>query len=108
MKSLCSQLKLTAASLSQIQSLLLKDQEILGRQPELQEAFDTALTACLVLTTLLDKYMLSIKKSLLHGTRRSWKVNFKTVWNESEIKELLEQLHGQQVAIGALVSLLQV
>ncbi|KAF2244962.1 hypothetical protein BU26DRAFT_463801, partial [Trematosphaeria pertusa] len=107
-KSLCSQLKLTAASLSQIQSLLLKDQEILGRQPELQEAFDTALTACLVLTTLLDKYMLSIKKSLLHGTRRSWKVNFKTVWNESEIKELLEQLHGQQVAIGALVSLLQV
>jgi hypothetical protein len=105
--SLCSQLKLTSASLSQIQSLLLNDTDVLQAKPALVETFDTTLTSCLVLSTWLEKYMSKIKKGVLENSGLSWKAKFKTLWNESEVKELLEQLHQQHAAIGPLVGLLQ-
>ncbi|KAF2877944.1 hypothetical protein BDV95DRAFT_7215 [Massariosphaeria phaeospora] len=37
----------------------------------------------------------------------TWKAKFKTIWNEAEIKELLQQLDSQQGAIDVLISLLQ-
>jgi hypothetical protein len=60
--TLCSQLKLTAASLAQIQSLLLNDTDVLRGKPALVDTFDTTLTSCLVLSTSLDAYVLKIKK----------------------------------------------
>ncbi|KAL1794077.1 hypothetical protein ACET3X_007498 [Alternaria dauci] len=105
--SLCSQLKLTGASLSQIQSLLLHNTDILQAKPALVETFDTTLTSCLVLSACLEKYMLKITKGVLDDSKLSWKAKFKTLWNEDEVKELLEQLHQQHAAIGTLVGLLQ-
>jgi hypothetical protein len=52
--------------------------------------------------------MQKIKKSVHEGNTATWKLKFKTVWNESDVKELLEQLHTQQTGIGVLVNLLQV
>ncbi|KAH5139533.1 hypothetical protein HBI56_226700 [Parastagonospora nodorum] len=105
--TLCSQLKLTAASLSQIQSLLLGDSDVLRNKPDLVDTFDTTLTSCLVLSTSLDKYMLKIKKGALQSSKMTWKAKFKTLWNENEVKELLGHLHTQQGGVSVLVNLLQ-
>ncbi|KAF2791960.1 hypothetical protein K505DRAFT_418777 [Melanomma pulvis-pyrius CBS 109.77] len=105
--SLYSQLRLTAASLSKVQSLLLGDVDVLNEKPDIVETFDTTLTACMVITTLLEVLMHKITKEILDGTRLTWKMHFKTVWNESEITELLQQLHSQQTGINVLISLLQ-
>jgi hypothetical protein len=79
----------------------------LREKPDLVETFETTLTNCLVLSTWLEKYMQSITKGVLDVSRGSWKMKFKTLWNENEVKELLEQLHMQQGAISVLVGLLQ-
>ncbi|CAN9437224.1 unnamed protein product [Alternaria alternata] len=105
--SLCSQLKLTGASLSQIQSLLLSDTDILQEKPALIETLETTLTSCLVLSKWLEKYMLKITKGVLDTTKLNWKAKFKTLWNDDEVKELQRQLHQQHTAIGALIGLLQ-
>jgi hypothetical protein len=105
--TLCSQLKLTASSLSQIQSLLLDDTDVLRQKPDLVNTFDTTLTSCLVLTSWLEKYMHKIKKGVHEGGKATWKMKFKTVWNESDVKELLGQLQTQQTGISVLVNLLQ-
>ncbi|KAF1834815.1 hypothetical protein BDW02DRAFT_318295 [Decorospora gaudefroyi] len=105
--SLCSQLKLTGASLSQIQNLLLSDADVLQKKPTLIEAFDTTLTSCLVLSTWLEKYMQKITRGVFGGSKITWKMKFKTLWNEEEVGQLLEQLHKQQGAISVLLGLLQ-
>jgi hypothetical protein len=51
--------------------------------------------------------MQSITRGVLDVSRGTWKMKFKTLWNENEVKELLEQLHMQQGAINVLVGLLQ-
>jgi hypothetical protein len=106
--TLCSTLKVTAASLSQIQSLLLGETDILRDKPDLVDTFNTTLTSCLVLSSWLEKYMLKIKKGALEGNKTTWKTKFKMVWNEGDVKELLAQLQTQQTAISMLVGLLQV
>jgi hypothetical protein len=105
--TLCSQLKLTAASLSQIQSLLLSDTDVLRDKPDLVDTFDTTLTSCLVLSTSLDMYILKIKNGALRDGKMTWKMKFKTLWDEAEVEELLQQLHTQQRGISVLVDLLQ-
>jgi hypothetical protein len=51
--------------------------------------------------------MQKIKKGVHEGSKATWKMKFKTVWNEGDVKELLEQLHTQQGGISVLVNLLQ-
>ncbi|KAI8939206.1 hypothetical protein NX059_005036 [Plenodomus lindquistii] len=104
--TLCSQIKVSAASLSQIQSLLLSEKDALSDKPELVASFDTTLTSCLVLSSLLEKYVSKIKGPVLGGSASTWKAKFRTLWNETEIKELLRQLDTQQTGITMLISLL--
>jgi hypothetical protein len=105
--TLCSHLKLTAASLAQIQALLLNETDVLLNKPDLVETFDTTLISCLVLSTRLETYVQSIKKGTLDGNKATWKMRFKTIWNENEVQELSKQLTAQQDAVNLLVSLLQ-
>jgi hypothetical protein len=79
----------------------------LQAKPALIETFDTTLTSCLVLSTWLEKYMLKITKGVLGDSGLSWTAKFSTLWNEDEVRELLEQLHQQHSAISTLVGLLQ-
>jgi hypothetical protein len=51
--------------------------------------------------------MQKIKKGVHEGSNATWKMKFKTVWNESDVKELLGQLQTQQTGISVLVNLLQ-
>jgi hypothetical protein len=101
------QLKLTAASSSQIQSLLLSDNGLLHNIPDLLETFDATMTHCLVLSSLLDTFILKIKKGTLEGTEPDWQVKFNTVWHENEVKELLSQLSTAQGGMSMLMNLLQ-
>jgi hypothetical protein len=105
--TLCSHLKLTAASLSQIQALLLNETDVLLNEPDLVETFDTTMTSCVVLSTRLVTYVQNIRKGTMEGTKATWKMKFKTIWNETEVKELLRQLTTQQDAVNLLVNLLQ-
>jgi hypothetical protein len=102
-----SKLKLTAASLSQIQSITLGDDDVLHSIPDVVATFDTTLTSCSVLSTSLDTYMFKIKKGALECSRMTWKEKFKTLWDEDEIKELIQQLDTQQSGTSVLVNLLQ-
>jgi hypothetical protein len=88
--TLCSQLKLTAASLSQIQSLLLGDSDVLRDKPDLVDTFDTTLTSCMVLASWLEKIMQGIIKGVLDGSKDTWKTKFKTLWNEDDIEKLMQ------------------
>lgn len=105
--TLSTQLKLTAASLSQIQWLLLKHEDVLSDRPDLRDTFDTTLTSCLVVSTWLEKYMQKITKGVLDGDTTKWKTRFRTLWNEHEAQELSKQLDTQQGALNVLVGLLQ-
>jgi hypothetical protein len=86
----------------------LNDTDILRDKPDLMTTFDTTLTSCVVLSSWLEKIMLNIRKGALESTKATWKIKFKAVWNENDVKELMEQLHTQQTAISMLVNLLQV
>ncbi|KAF2819578.1 hypothetical protein CC86DRAFT_335248 [Ophiobolus disseminans] len=105
--TLSTQLKLTAASLSQIRWLLLKHEDVLGDRPDLRNTFDTTLTNCLVVTTWLDKVMQKITKGVLDGNTTEWKTRFRTLWKEHEAQDLSKQLDTQQGALIVLVGLLQ-
>lgn len=91
-----------------IQSLLLTDTSNITSRQDVVDAFDTALTACLVLSTWLEKYMQKITKGVLgETTTRSWKEKLGMLWNEAEVKEILEQLQAQQNALSLLINMLQ-
>lgn len=66
------------------------------------------MTTCMAITTLLERRMNAIAKDILTGSTLNWKARVKTVWNEREIKELLQQLGDQQKAINLLIGLLQI
>ena len=48
--------------------------------------------------------MLKITKGVMKGTTSTWTAKFKALWNEHEIRELVEQLHKQQLAINMLLA----
>jgi hypothetical protein len=86
--SFCSQLKLTSVSLAQIHHLLLEDMDTLKNRPDVIDAFDTAVTACLVSSTCLEKFVWKITSGVLNGEKSTWTTKFKMLWNEPEVIEL--------------------
>jgi hypothetical protein len=105
--SLASSLKLTSASLSQIQCLLLENDDVFRNKPDVVQAFDTTLTACKTITVWLDQIMTAVTADILAVDRIRWTSRFRVIWNESEIKDLLAQLRDQQQAANLLITLLQ-
>ncbi|KAF2651052.1 hypothetical protein K491DRAFT_104963 [Lophiostoma macrostomum CBS 122681] len=105
--SLTSSLKLTSVSLSQIQCLILENDDIFKNDHDIMSAFDTTLTASNTISVWLEKIMTTVTMDILSVDRIRWKTRFKIVWNESEIKDLLVQLGNQQNAANLLINLLQ-
>lgn len=104
---LCSQLRLTSASLAQIQRILLENPDCLTDKSDVQPAFDTALTACLVSSIWLKRFMQKITQGVQIIDGSSWKLEFKTLWNDDEIKDIADQLQKQQTALNVVSELLQ-
>ena len=101
--SLCSQLKLNEALLSRLQALLLDDTNPVHEEPPLVDALETTLISWLVLGTCLGEYVSKIMKGVHGDGSMSSKAKFRTLWNEAEVKDLLEQLHQQCSAINTLI-----
>lgn len=102
-----SQLRLTAASLSQLQSLLLNDKNVIQARPNAVQALDTTLTHCLSLAMWLERLMDKITRGVLNTQEGTWMMKFKSLWNEQEIKEMLSKLHFQESGISLLLNILQ-
>jgi hypothetical protein len=96
------------ASLGHLQNLVLKDPETLrsnfASRPELESAFDTALTGCALVYSVLDD---EVKKLLGDDNGSSRAAGLKCVWKEDTMKELLQQIRGQQSALSLLIQGLQ-
>lgn len=103
--SLSSECTVMGASLLQVQKILLNSH--FRDQPELRAVFETSLTGCASVFTLLDHEMDRISHSGPAKFSRSWKSKVKFLWNEERMKEYLSQIRGQQNTLALLIQLLQ-
>jgi len=100
---LCSQLKLNGSLLSRLQALLLDKTNAVHADADLVDALDTTLISCLVLGVCLQKFVSKIMKGVHDDFSMSSKAKFRTLWNEDEVKNFLEQLHQNYTAINTLI-----
>ncbi|PGH13662.1 hypothetical protein AJ79_03510 [Helicocarpus griseus UAMH5409] len=66
--------------------------------------FECVITGCKLTLSVLDEYIMEL--SLDHGELTS-KNKAKVVWNESEMKELLQQLRGHESSLNLLLTVMQ-
>ncbi|KAF2669340.1 hypothetical protein BT63DRAFT_258973 [Microthyrium microscopicum] len=110
--SICSETTVIAASLSQIQSLVLTRDNIssiLRQRPEFASALDTALVGCMVLFSCLDEEVRRLSRSTSPAARAitfGFRDKVRALWNNDRLKELLDALRGQQTSITLLIQLL--
>jgi hypothetical protein len=97
-----------SASLGHIQTLILKDPDTLSSnftsRPELEGAFDTSLTGCALIFSILDDEVQKLQGS---GGEMGPAKRMKIMWKEELMKELLQQIRGQQTALSLLIQALQ-
>jgi len=109
--AICTEATVISASLSQLQSSMLRDQEGFGNKvnerPELESALDTALTGCLIVFDVLQDEIRKLSLSSDDATdqlRMTSKAKY--LWNESTMQDLLRQLRGLEAALTLLLQLL--
>jgi hypothetical protein len=83
--------------------------QVLESRAELNFALDVALTGCVVLFSCLDDEIRNITSEASPTTAGAikWKEKAKVVWNREKLRDLLDGLRGQQVAINLLIQLVQ-
>jgi hypothetical protein len=108
--TICSETTVIAACLSHLQTIVCRKQDfvqVLDSRPELAHALDTALTGCMVLFSCVDEEIRKITADSSQASALSWKGKVKAVWNHERLRDLLDSLRGQQVAINLLIQLVQ-
>lgn len=92
-----------AASLSQIQAVVLGSPQSLGPdRPELESLFDNALTGCMVVYSALDKEIQDLKMKPDTIMERA-----AILWKEDTMRNLLQQIRWQKGSISVLIQTLQ-
>jgi hypothetical protein len=112
LSALCAESTVICATLSQIQSLILRRPDVfrtqLRERPELVATFDVAVTGCMAVFAVLDD---EVQKLVAHGVEAAndvgWADKAKFLWNESFMKDLLQQIRGLQSALTLLVQAMQ-
>lgn len=101
-----SETTVIGVSLGKIQSIVLKHQESIASdfqtRPELESTFDSALTGCMLVYSILDDQVLRLSAGGESVFGRA-----AIVWNEDDMKELLQQIRGQQIALSLLIQMLE-
>lgn len=93
-----------AASLSQIQNLLLG--ATLQNKPDIRDTLDKALTGCWVVYQCLDEEVQELNSKMdVNDLRKRDRARF--LLKEANFKDLLQQIRGQQSALGLLIQGLQ-
>lgn len=109
--AICSECTVISASLTRIRSLVVQNTDVLSTQlsfrPELGTAFDTALTGCMVVFRVLDDEVKKLTSGGDGTAKLGFKVKARYLWDEETMKELLQQIRGQQTAISLLIQALQ-
>jgi len=109
--SICSETATISVFLSHIQSLLLSRRDlegILQARQDLAAALDTSLVGCAVLFSCLNEETLRITNGQSEPSIFAFRSKARLLWNHDKLKELLDGLRGQQIAINTLIQLLQV
>src|SRR5215469_10846831 len=109
--AICSEITLISASLSQIQTLVLRRHDltnVLNAKPDLAAVLDTSLIGCAVLFSRLHEEIQRITKGSTEPSQLTWKGKARVMWNHDRLKELLDGLRGKQHAINTIINLLQV
>ncbi|KAJ9668276.1 hypothetical protein H2201_001706 [Coniosporium apollinis] len=110
--AICSESTVISASLAHIQTIVLSNPDALTAQfqfrPELEGAFDTALTGCMMVFSVLQDEVQSLTSSSKSASKDiGWSIKAKYLWKEETMKDLLQQLRGQQTALTLLIQALQ-
>jgi hypothetical protein len=109
--AICSETSIMTASLSHLQGLVFNNPDAFSSQlesrPELSSTFDTALTGCVVVFSVLDTEVQKLTRQALQKGGIGWAARAKVIWKEDTMKNLLQQIRGQQTALTLLIQLLQ-
>lgn len=109
--SLCTQIAVISASLSQLQSMVLYQPGMLesrfDARPDLKDTFDTALTGCIVVLSALDLELAKLSPVREGSTEYSKWAKTKYMWNEDTMALLSTHLEKQEGAISLLLQTLQ-
>ncbi|ORY16118.1 hypothetical protein BCR34DRAFT_137478 [Clohesyomyces aquaticus] len=110
--AIVSESTLVSASLSQIQTILLRNSTAVAEQlqtrPELAATFDTTLIGCTVVFACLEEEANRLNiEACKDGDEDGWKYRAKIAWNAATMRELLQSIRGQQGAITLLIQMLQ-
>ena len=109
--SICAESNVVATSLAKIQQTLLQRRDaesLLRAHHDVSSALDIALTGCSVIYSCLDTEIGKIATTLGGVTQNpSATQKIALLWREEQLKELLDALRGQQIAITMLMQLFQ-
>jgi hypothetical protein len=101
-----SESRVIGASLGHIQSLVLRNPDALRSnlqaRPELESTFEDALMGCMLMYSVLNEEV----QKLNTNSESPW-TRATAVWKEDAMRELLQQIRGQQTAISLLIQALQ-
>ena len=102
-----TELTVVSASLGHIQGLISTNPATLEdnfqSRPELQRTFDQALTGCVLIFSVLDDEV----KKLCEPVGKGLLGRVAYLWKEEVMKDLLQQIRGQQTALSLLVQAFQ-
>ena len=109
--SLCTETTFISASLSQVQSLLLGDQDRIAKdlsnRPDLEPTLDQALTGCFVALDVLQAEIEKITEACPTGSKNvTLKAKMRLLWNETTMQDMVTHLRGIQSALSLLLQLL--
>ncbi|KAK6338472.1 hypothetical protein TWF730_002535 [Orbilia blumenaviensis] len=102
LSAIASECAVISASLTRLQNMLLNEPERLGA---LADNLDTALLGCALTMSVLQEQIGGLAKETEGGERQVKK--FKYVLEQDYLKELLQQIRGQQVSITLLLQTYQ-
>ena len=109
--SLCTETTIISASLSQVQGLLLGDQDRIAKdlsnRPDLEATLDQALTGCFVALDVLQAEIEKITEACPTGSKNvTLKAKMRLLWNETTMQDMVTHLRGIQSALSLLLQLL--
>lgn len=108
--TICCETTVITASLSHVQAIICQKQDfvqLLDSRPELAHAIDASLTGCMIIFSCLDEELRKITEDYSRTNLLSKMGKAKTVWNLERLRDLLDAVRGQQIALNLLIQLVQ-
>ncbi|MCJ1393744.1 hypothetical protein MMC18_006620 [Xylographa bjoerkii] len=107
--SMATECVTVSTALSHLQNLAINDNGSVD--VDVVNTLETVVIGCTLTISVLDEYILELTtdKSVLKSADSSskWTTKVKVLWNEAEMRELLQQLRGYQSSITLLLTVLQ-